>query len=351
MTSAKRFWLILFAAGMISAGICGCQQHATMADVATVLPEHVVLPAGFYPLAGQYDPDNAADHYNGWPRYIICDRDKMVMVYVPSQTILMGGGIDSDEVPARRVEVNHFYIDLNEVTNVQFNEFAKSGKTGGNGATQSFSDYWVPDLNDDHPVRGVTWDEAMDYCWWAGRTLPTEAQWEAAARGNDGRIYPWGNDEQVEQTIYVCNYRSGIANFDGYEYTAPVMNFAAGVSPFGAFNMAGNVWEWCADYYDPGRYAYPTPADPPLNLERGPKPFGDTHYPNPMDKYTRDSRIGPAVGAKRVVRGGSFSDPIERCRSDVRMGVKPLVRRNNVGFRGVLPLPPENMYLAADETN
>jgi formylglycine-generating enzyme required for sulfatase activity len=358
MVSAKR----VFTCGMISAGliviaVAGCnnqqeemersvQTPLELPNAAAVLPQGVELPMGFYPLAGHYNLDNPADHYNGWPRYILSEIDDMVMVYVPSQEIIMGGGTGEDEVPAREVTVNHFYIDLHEVTNGQFARFHKDVGDVARVRKQdnSWGEYWVPGLNDDYPVRAVSWWEAQEYGEWSEKTLPTEAQWEAAARGDDGRIYPWGNSEQLAHTEYVCNASTSREQFDGYEYTAPALNFAAGVSPFGAFNMSGNVWEWCSDYYDPGRYAYPSQEDPPRELERGPKAFGDRNYPNPKAKMIAQSRVGPALGGKRAIRGGSFADPIERCRTDVREAVKPGVRRNNIGFRCVLPLPPDEQF-------
>jgi formylglycine-generating enzyme required for sulfatase activity len=289
-----------------------------------------MLPSGFHPLAKQSDLTNEADHYNGWPRYIVCKRDGMIMAYVPTQTVLMGGGTDKDERPARNIVVNHFYMDIHEVTNRQFSKYG-----GG-----SFKAFWKSGFNDDHPARNVSWFAASGYAKWAGKSLPTEAQWETAARGDDARIYPWGNEEQSEVTHYLCNALTGRGDFDGYEFAAPAMNFAAGVSPHGMFNMAGNVWEWCADNYDPGRYAYPNDEDPPTGLQRGPKPFGDANYPNPEAKDVREARVGPQLGDERVVRGGSFADPIDRCRVDARMGIRPGATLPNVGFRTVLRLPP-----------
>ena len=409
---AKRWmvsvWVAMSVAGLMVAVGTGCAGTTPLADRYVQLPPGVELPPGFYPLAGQYDPQDPDDHYDGWPRYIACDADNMVMAYVPTQTVTIGGGTGDDEVPARHVEVSHFYVDVHEVTNVQFDRFRKAAGERGfcsqvfdpanlvfhselddyrtkdrpwmeseayhtykyeyinrerakqmlypetrlnfwfwNGQTPCdidfYLDYWKPGLNNNHPVRNVSWWEAGYYAWWSGKLLPTEAQWEAAARGDDRRAYPWGNDEHTDVTNYLCNARTGRDNFDGYEHTAPVLSYAAGVSPCGAYQMSGNVAEWCADWYDPGRYAYPSEEDPPSGLERGPKAFGDRHYPNPLAKRTRDSRVGPLRGDQRVVRGGSFTDPIDRCRVDARSGARPDVHQHNVGFRCVLMLPPKSL--------
>lgn len=353
----------------------------------TSLDTGVTLPPGFHALKGHADPADGGDFYGPYPRFIFSERDKMVMVYVPTQTIMMGGGIGPDEVPAREVLVSHFYVDLHEVTNLQFDCMYRTydqkhrGKKKGCPLTRMlcspdpcamyslderwmhtdgeyeddcmdawdcdreitclYRKYWQPCVNDGHPVRNVTWREAWHYSRWATKELPSEAQWEAAARGSDRRVFPWGNEEISEVTRYLCNHRTGVEDFDGYEFTAPVLSYAAGVSPFGAYNMSGNVWEWCGDWYDPGRYAYPSSEDPASGLDRGPKPFGDRYYPNPWDKVIPEGRVGPMRGYTRAMRGGSFTNPIEMCRVDTRASAGPDVRQHNVGFRCVLVLPPE----------
>ncbi len=374
--------LSLATAGLLVALTAGCATTKYV-DSVTVSEGGVALPEGFRPLKGHADPIVGGDFYGTYPRYIFSERDQMVMVYVPSQTITMGGGLGDDEVPARQVVVNHFYVDLHEVTNLQFDCMYRTYKKGGSkslckmltcdpcavagplsdnrwmGADKDYDDdcrnawdcdrrvsceyrrYWVPCVNDSHPVRNVSWREAWHYSRWAGKDLPSEAQWEAAARGNDRRIFPWGNQEQSETTRYLCNARTGVADFDGYEFTAPVLSYAAGVSPFGAYNMSGNVWEWCGDWYDPGRYAYPSDEDPPSGLQRGPLPFGDRFYPNPWDKDIPEARVGPMRGDARIFRGGSFTNPIQDCRVTARASAGPDSRQHNVGFRCILPLPPQ----------
>ncbi len=332
----------LLAAVLLAAALgAGCSHHSPLADLGAALPAGVALPEGFHPLAGHYDPANPDDHYNGWPRYIVCEKDNMVMAYVPSQKFTMGGGLASDEVPARQAEVSHFYIDTHEVTNGQFHRFAKAAALKSCRQHDAYREYFVCGVNNDHPVRNVSWIDARYYCKWAGRMLPTEAHWEAAARGDDRRAYPWGNETQIEATRYLCNCRTERPDFDGYEYTAPVMSFAAGVSPYGAFQMSGNVAEWCADWYDPGRAAYPSDEDLGTGLQRGARQFGDANYPNPLQKIIREARVGPLRGDEKAIRGGSFCDPIERCRVDSRKAAGPGAYPHNVGFRGVLLLPPE----------
>lgn len=343
LTTVVKLAAATLAAGLLVGAAAGCAEKChPLAEYGVDLPSHVHLPPGFYPLKGHADFDNADDTYDGWPRYIFSERDEMIMVYVPSMDLYMGGGIRPDEVPGRQVAVNHFYIDLHEVSNIQFHRYFDDESCG----PDAYREYWVPGLNNADPVRNVTWRQANSYARWSHKYLPTEAQWEAAARGNDGRIYPWGNDAVSEVTRFLCNARTGVDDYDGYTYAAPVMNFAPGVSPFGAFNMSGNVWEWCVDYYDPGRYGYPSLEDPPAPLVRGPKEFGDENYPNPLQKDIREARVGPLRGQERVIRGGSFTDPIERCRVDSRAGAGPDTHQYNVGFRCVLLLPPTEMVEA-----
>ena len=314
---------------------CSHHHHSPLADQNAELSSGIDLPEGFYPLRGQYAVDSPDDNYDGWPRYIVSSRDNMMMAYVPAQSFTMGGGIDADEVPARKAVVNHFYIDVHEVTNTQFYRFAKN-----RWSLDDYKDYWEPGVNNDHPVRNVSWRESARYARWIGKTLPTEAEWEAAARGGDARLFPWGNEDIVEHTRFLCNHRTLAGDFDGYEYTAPVLNYAAGVSPYGVYNMAGNVWEWCADQYDPGRYAFPGNEDPASGLRRGDHPFGDENYINPIYKDIRETRVGPLRGDRRVLRGGSYAEPIEACRTTARSAAPPDAHRANVGFRCVLPLPP-----------
>jgi formylglycine-generating enzyme required for sulfatase activity len=197
---------------------------------------------------------------------------------------------DDDEKPAHQVKLDGYWIYKNEVTVGQYKQFcAATGRTMPN-LDSDFS-------GDDHPVVNVTWFDAVAYCRWAGVRLPTEAQWEKAARGTDGRIYPWGNVWDKDK-----------ANADG-DQTTPVGSFPKGASPYGCLDMAGNVWEWCQDWYGSDYYAS-SPASNPT---------------------------GPASGDKRVLRGGSWISTSYFCRCAGRDGNDPSSTYHGYGFRCVAP--------------
>lgn len=215
------------------------------------------------------------------------------MVYIPAGEFIMGSGEGEDnEAPVHTVYLDAFYIDKYEVTNAQFKEFSE--ETGHKGMInqpgfEGFIDYFNNYPN--YPVVNITWYYAKDYAKWAGKRLPTEAEWEKAARGTDERKYPWGNESPNAGGIYRANYRTASEDggADGFKYTAPVGSFPENVSPYGVFDMSGNVWEWVADWYDSEYYTYSPKQNP-----KGPE-------------------ISPIGG--KVMRGGSWdlSDSSMRC--------------------------------------
>ena len=223
------------------------------------------------------------------------------MLYVPEGEFIMG---DYDEDshftsrPSRKVYLDEFYIDKYEVTNAEFNKCARLGPCwdsdvfrykGLDGATQ--------------PVVGVSWYQAKDYCEWVGKRLPTEAEWEKAARGANGRLYPWGEKVSCD----LANYQRC-----GYDKTTPVGSYPAAVSPYGALDMAGNVEEWTFDWNDE-RYHYSTPDR------------------NPIVKVSPE-RV--PINMRRVTRGGSWTSEHDYVlRASYRSSRQPISRMNFIGFR------------------
>ena len=218
------------------------------------------------------------------------------MVYVPAGEFIMGSEIgDIDESPQRKVYVDAFYIDRFEVTNAQYAKFKKGYKYNEEIIDETvLKKEW---MEDDSPVVNVSWYEAMEYCKWAGKQLPTEAEWEKASRGTDGRKYPWGEKHDMS-----------FAEPDGIVKTAA---WRAGKSPYGVYWMAGGAWEWTADWYGP--------------------------YPgNQVDS--------PAYGEKhKVIRGAfRFADPsMQRCAH--RYYLNPDMNQSGypVGFRCVISASDE----------
>lgn len=218
--------------------------------------------------------------------------DDAPMVLVRAGEFIMGSEEgESDEKPVHRVYLDAFSIDAYEVTNARYGAFIQAT---GRRAPMYWNDaqYNVPA----QPVRDVTWSDAEAYCHWAGKRLPTEAEWEKAARGTDGRTYPWGN--QWDRTK--ANTSDG-----GPGKPMPVGSYEGGKSPYGAYDMAGNVEEWVADWYYPIYYK--------RSPSRNPK--------------------GPASGRARVLRGGSWTDPPQDVRAANRALPPPDLWSDTIGFR------------------
>jgi serine/threonine-protein kinase len=220
------------------------------------------------------------------------------MVLVPPGAFAMG--------PSRReVFLDAFYAARTPVTNAQFEAFVRvTGYRPSDAMADRFLAHWrgggCPPALADHPVVFVSWLDAQAYCAWAGRRLPTEAEWEKAARGDDGRKYPWGKTDPSAERANYGRARSG--------HTSPVDAHPAGASPYGLLDMAGNVWEWCEDVDDPAFYL------------RGPE---------------RNPRRTVGDGA-RVARGGSFMYDARSLRTFSRASFEPTFRFAGIGFRCAL---------------
>ena len=238
------------------------------------------------------------------------------MVAVPAGSFFMGCNeridteCDSDERPGRRVDVGAFRIDRTEVTVARYAACVAAGSCGTEGLTMPYVNAreqpelarfcnWGNKGREEHPINCLTWAQAQAYCAWAGRRLPTEAEWEKAARGTNGLKYPWGNKTYGTVGKAVANVADETLrrNFpdwqvvdgydDGWEGTAPVGSYPAGVSPYGAADMMGNVYEWLAD----------------------------------------------ARGDLQAVRGGSWHDLPKTARASYRGALDPRTRRADLGFR------------------
>ena len=233
------------------------------------------------------------------------------MVTVPAGSFWMGCNerVDADcaddERPGRRVHLGGYRIDRTEVTIAAWRTCVEAGGCTEPLSGEAFN--WGREGRDDHPIDGVRWEQARDFCSWLGKRLPTEAQWEKAARGTDGRRYPWGN-EPATCELAVFNEDGGDGCGRGSAW--PVGSRPAGASPYGTLDMTGSVWEWTADYYAFDWYGHASDTDP----------------------------TGPSSGQYRVRRGGGAAYPADIQRSSFRYGhIAGPAEKYRVGLRCVRP--------------
>jgi len=236
-------------------------------------------------------------------------KDGAPMVVIPSGEFPMGvplGDRDGgrDEYPRHDVFVDTFYMDQFEVTNGRYLEFVKAtGHRVPQNPTNPTRNLWhgdaITESLADRPVINVDWYDAEAYCKWAGKRLPTEAEWEKAAKGTSDRRFPWGN---VEPTDKHLNFNQ---RWIGEKTLMPVGSYEAGKSPFGVYDIVGNVWEWVNDWYDP-RYYEKSPVK------------------NPQ---------GPDTGTMKIIRGAGWQNETPAVRIFTRVNSDPKVRNESTGFR------------------
>jgi iron(II)-dependent oxidoreductase len=205
-----------------------------------------------------------------------CSKPQEDMALIPEGEFIMGSNQEKDEGPERMVFLRSFYIDKFEVTNANYSKFVKETR---HREPKEWLVYGYREDKKDHPVIFVSLSDAVEYCKWMGKRLPTEDEWEKAARGSDGHIYPWGNKFESERAN---------TSLSGIVGTTKVGLYKWGSSPYGVYDMAGNVWEWTnSDYNEKAK----------------------------------------------VVRGGSWGLSHRFARTFTRIGYKPDMRINNLGFR------------------
>jgi gamma-glutamyl hercynylcysteine S-oxide synthase len=258
-------------------------------------------------------PDNMVlVNAGGFIRGMNIDRDLTNNGKVLAQTkkLTVSKNSFEDEAPARMIYLSSYYIDKHEVSNIQYKEFM----IATDHPAPAYWDHRKLNIAN-HPVTGVNWFDANAYCRWNKKRLPTEAEWEKAARGPAGLIYPWGNTLDIEK----ANFSKGDTGKS--MVTTPIDSYPEGKSYYGAYNMAGNVFEWVQDWYDPDYYKNLTNVrdvkGPELGIELG-----------VSGKY--DEKI--KYGSKKVIRGGSWFAPAESITTTHRFWNDPMNNSYGVGL-------------------
>lgn len=248
-------------------------------------------------------------------RFSVASEAPKGMILIPASEFIMGA--DSEETnanqkPTHQVYLDAFYIDKHEVTNAQFEAFIVDGgyqnrKLWAAAGWNFIQKHQIKaplhhgqnsvSMEPGHPVIGVSWYEAHAYATWVGKRLPTEAEWEKAARGTDERIYPWGNEMDFSRFNY----------FPHHEKILEIGSFPGGASPYGVLDMAGSVWEWCADWYREDYYL----------------------------QSPRKNPQGPDGGEHRALRGGGWDSIRLQLQTFYRYYDKADRRAYNIGFRCV----------------
>jgi formylglycine-generating enzyme required for sulfatase activity len=307
-------------AGAETASLFGVQPTPTPAVTETLLasqiPAQTATPKPSPTLINTHTPAPSPTPKLGIGSTLVSQKDGMAQVYVPEGEFLMGaaqkdGQAFADENPQHTVWLDAFWIDQTEVTNTMYAKCVSDGVciVPDNGYIRwgSADLYFGNSKYDNFPVAFIDWSQADAYCRWARRRLPTEAEWEKAARGTDGRTYPWGEGIGCDKANFKV---SCVGN------PSKVGSYLFGASPYGALDMNGNLWEFVADWYLEDYYI-------------------NSPYRNPT---------GPDSGLSRVFRGGAHDGSlvVEGVRITKRGFLPPdsLVRGNNLGFRCALGATP-----------
>lgn len=290
--------LLLLAACVLAATVLLPASPSRGDRAAAALPAGIVFEGGRY----------------------LSKKDGMELVLVPAGNFVMGSDMGAfDERPAHSVRLGAYLIDKHEVTNAQFERFVTSAGYSPKGPWRRTA------RPRGHPVRFVTWHDAHAYATWAGRRLPTEAQWEKAARGEKQRVYPWG-----------LTWQPGLARTDLSPSAGPtqVGSFPKGAGPYGCLDMAGNVWEWVGDWYD--RYYYKQFRAGSLAQD----PQGPPDGAPPERRFVESkTAAGKERSTRKVVRGGGWvRSGRENARTSKRAWSNPRYWSNDTGFRCALPL-------------
>jgi formylglycine-generating enzyme required for sulfatase activity len=255
-------------------------SSATIVPVPTVMPLSSATPMPRVGDTRAFAPDNAP------------------MMFVPAGDFTMGSEDFDNEEPIHTVYLDAFWMDKFEVTNALYKKCVDAGKcTRPNQTSSSTRGSYYGDASfDNYPVIYVDWNQAKMYCEWVGKRLPTEAEWEKAARGTDGRVYSWGN------TFDASKLNSAEGNKGD---TTQVGAYSSGASPYGIMDLSGNVWEWVADWY------------------------GENYYMS----SPRNNPTGPSSGSARVLRGGSWDFGLQSSRTANRVRDTVSNSGDDVGFR------------------
>ena len=257
----------------------------------------------------------------------VAPKDNAIMVYVPAGKFVMGSEVGlPDEQPAHTVDLDAFWLDRTEVTNDMYRQCVEAAKCEQPGVLTYYDD---PQFAY-HPVVHVSWTNAVSYCSFVDRRLPTEAEWEKAAtwvpQKGEKLIYPWGNEYDCskgnfddETELDASLMQDGSVSCDGYSLTAPIGSFPAGASPYGALDMGGNVWEWVHDAF--------IEVDPiNATIENY---YATSPASNPMG-------VDPAITEYRSMRGGSWNWTFGYGRSAYRLWYGKDDKYDAIGFRCAL---------------